>query len=81
MIHWNTTTLSTPSLLRRVTNQDIWSKVQSGGTEAEWNFDKFPSHTQGMERCVKLVTEASQKVVLSNSRNGFIRTSFKIFNA
>ncbi|GBM41951.1 hypothetical protein AVEN_112111-1 [Araneus ventricosus] len=75
MIHWNTTTLSPPPLLRRFTNQEICSKVQSGGTAAEWNFDKFPCHTQAVERCVKLVTEASQKAIPSNSRDGFIRTT------
>ncbi|GBM88191.1 hypothetical protein AVEN_57948-1 [Araneus ventricosus] len=75
MIHWNTITLSPPPLLRRFSNLEIWSKVQSVGTAAEWNFDKFPCHTQAVERCVKLVTEASQKVVGSNSRDGFIRTT------
>ncbi|GBM13461.1 hypothetical protein AVEN_257654-1 [Araneus ventricosus] len=47
MIHWNTVTLSTPPLLRRFTNQEIWFKVQS---TAESNFDKFPCHTQAVER-------------------------------
>ncbi|GBN16860.1 hypothetical protein AVEN_30-1 [Araneus ventricosus] len=49
MIHWNTIILSPPSLLRRFSNQEIWSKVQSGGTAAEWKFDKFPCHTQAVE--------------------------------
>ncbi|GBN74736.1 hypothetical protein AVEN_261085-1 [Araneus ventricosus] len=74
MIHWNTT-LSSPPLLQRLTNQDIWSKVQSGGTATEWNVDKFPCHTRAVERGVKLVTEASQKGVGSNSRDGFIITT------
>ncbi|GBN02027.1 hypothetical protein AVEN_152727-1 [Araneus ventricosus] len=75
IIHCNTITFSPPPLLRRFTNQEIWSNVQSGGTAAEWNFDEFPCHTQAVERCVKLATEASHKVVDSNSRNGFIRTT------
>ncbi|GBN79721.1 hypothetical protein AVEN_23248-1 [Araneus ventricosus] len=79
MIHWNTTSLSPPPLLRRFTNQEIWSYVQSGGTAAEWNFEKFPCQTQAVERGVVIgnlfVTEASQKVVGSNSRDGFIRTT------
>ncbi|GBM74723.1 hypothetical protein AVEN_274856-1 [Araneus ventricosus] len=74
MIHWNTITLSPPPLLRIFSNQEIWSKLQSVGTAAEWNFDKFPCHTQAVERCVKLVTRASQKAFGSNSRDGFIRT-------
>ncbi|GBO24129.1 hypothetical protein AVEN_45398-1 [Araneus ventricosus] len=75
MIHWNTIPLSPPSLLRKFTNQEIWSKVQSGRAAGEWNFNKFPCHTQSVERCVKLVTKASQKVICSNSRDGFIRTT------
>ncbi|GBM95908.1 hypothetical protein AVEN_119553-1 [Araneus ventricosus] len=75
MIHWNTITLSPLPLLRRFRNQQIWFKVQSGRTVADGNFDKFPCHTQAVERCVKMVTEASQKVVGSNCRGGFIRTT------
>ncbi|GBM38235.1 hypothetical protein AVEN_199189-1 [Araneus ventricosus] len=75
MIHWNTITLSPPPLLRRFSNQEIWFKVQSGVTAAEWNFAKSPCHTQAAERCVKLVTEASQKAVGSNSRDAFVRTT------
>ncbi|GBN18008.1 hypothetical protein AVEN_1395-1 [Araneus ventricosus] len=36
MIHWNTITLSLPPLLRIISNQEIWSKVQSLGTAPEW---------------------------------------------
>ncbi|GBM80494.1 hypothetical protein AVEN_91780-1 [Araneus ventricosus] len=75
MIHWNTITLSPSLFLRIFSNQELWSKVQSGGTAAEWNFDNFPFLTQAVERCVKLVTEASQKVVGSNSRDGFTGTT------
>ncbi|GBN09653.1 hypothetical protein AVEN_6498-1 [Araneus ventricosus] len=75
MIHWNTITLSPPPLLRIFSNQEIWSKVQSVGAAAEWNFDNFPCHTQAVERCVKLVTEVSQTAVGSNSIDGFIRTT------
>ncbi|GBN79988.1 hypothetical protein AVEN_144549-1 [Araneus ventricosus] len=75
MIHWNTITLSPPPLLQTFSNQEIWSKIQSVGTAAEWNFDKFPCYTQAVERCVKLVTEASQKAIGSNFRDCFIRTT------
>ncbi|GBN51518.1 hypothetical protein AVEN_246339-1 [Araneus ventricosus] len=45
-----------------------------------WNserveLDDFPCHTQAVERGVKLVTEASQKVVGSNSTDDFITTA------
>ena len=37
-------------------------------------FPKFPCHTQAVERCVKVVTEASAAVCDEKSRDGFIRT-------
>ncbi|GBM39229.1 hypothetical protein AVEN_43632-1 [Araneus ventricosus] len=40
-----------------------------------WIFGKFPCHTSAEEQGVKLITEASQKVIGSNSRDGFIRTT------
>lgn len=38
------------------------------------NFDvpDLPSHTQATERCIKLVTEASQRVIGRESRHGYI---------
>ncbi|GBN13312.1 hypothetical protein AVEN_201804-1 [Araneus ventricosus] len=83
MIHWNTTSFSPPPLLRRFKNQEIWSEVQLGGTAAEWNFHKFPCHTQAVERDVKLVTEISQKSCRFQFQRWFYKnyTSFKIFNA
>ena len=39
--------------------------------------DDFPCHTQAVERCVKLVTEASQCVTNAASRDGLIRTRLK----
>ncbi|GBM70530.1 hypothetical protein AVEN_35709-1 [Araneus ventricosus] len=38
-----------------------------------WDFIKFPSHTQAVERIVKLFTEVSRKRVGSQNRDGFIR--------
>ncbi|GBM12303.1 hypothetical protein AVEN_155302-1 [Araneus ventricosus] len=38
----------------------------------EWDFVHFPYDTQAMERCAKLVTEASMKVHGFQNRNGII---------
>ena len=35
----------------------------------------FPCHTQAVERCIKLVTEASNAVCGDNKRDGFIRAT------
>lgn len=77
MIDWNTAALSPPPLLRRVSDDDLWTKIKSGESADEWNFGKFPCHTQAAERCVKLVTEASQNVVGFKSRDGLIRTTLQ----
>uniref|UniRef100_A0A6P7FXE8 ABC transporter C family member 6-like n=1 Tax=Diabrotica virgifera virgifera TaxID=50390 RepID=A0A6P7FXE8_DIAVI len=37
------------------------------------NISKLPSHTQAVERCIKIVTEASSKVCGHSARDGFIR--------
>ncbi|GBM10212.1 hypothetical protein AVEN_177481-1 [Araneus ventricosus] len=76
MIHWNNITLSPPPLLRKFSNQEIWSKVQSGGTATEWNFDKFPYLTQAMGT----MCEASNRGITKSrrfqfQRDGFIRTT------
>ena len=75
MIDWNTTTLLPNPLMRRVSDKDIWSMIQSGETPAEWNLEKFPCHTQAVERSMKFVTEASEKVACCNSRDSIIRTT------
>ena len=39
--------------------------------------DKFPCHTQSVERHVKLVTEAAAAVCRPEARDGFIRSKIK----
>lgn len=43
-------------------------------TTISLKFSKFPCHTQAVERCVKLVTEASITVAGENAHDGLIRT-------
>ncbi|XP_050502649.1 uncharacterized protein LOC126881949 [Diabrotica virgifera virgifera] len=75
IIDWTTTAISPPPLLRRVSDEEMWAKISTANTPEEWNFHKFPCHTQAVERCVKLVTEASSKLVGAKNRDGFIRTT------
>lgn len=76
MIDWNATKISSPPLLRGVSNEEIKSFIQSGEVP-DWDIKNFPCHTQAVERCVKLVTEASLKVCGPQSRDGYIRTTLK----
>ena len=68
--------LSSPPLLWRVTNEEIHFFVQSGDIP-DWDVKKFPCHTQAVEMCVKLVTEATLKVCGPQSRDGFIKATPK----
>lgn len=76
MIHWGTITPSPAPMPRRLTDQEIWLKVKSSGIACEWYFNEVSYHAKAVERCVKVFTEASQKMVGFISRDGFIRTIF-----
>ncbi|KAJ9582304.1 hypothetical protein L9F63_003340 [Diploptera punctata] len=76
MINWMDCELSSSPLLAEISDDEIKSHVDSDSIR-DWNitFKQFPVHTQAVERCVKLVTEASDKVCGAESRDGFIRTT------
>lgn len=72
IIDWQKTTVTEPPLLAAVSDQDIEMFVASGESPVI-EFPKYPCHTQAVERCVKLVTEASAAVCGIKARDGFIR--------
>ena len=72
MIDWQNTTVTEPPLLAAVSEQDIEMFVACGEVPVI-DFPKYPCHTQAVERCVKLVTEASSAVCGVKARDGFIR--------
>lgn len=74
LIDWQSTTITEPPLAAALTNQELQEIIQ--GTFVP-NFGKFPCHTQAVERCVKVVTEASLKVCDESSRDGYIRLKLK----
>ncbi|GBO41111.1 hypothetical protein AVEN_182725-1 [Araneus ventricosus] len=41
-------------------------------------FEKFPCHTQSVERCVELISEAAMKVCAETVRNGYIRAKLQV---
>ncbi|GBN17975.1 hypothetical protein AVEN_161558-1 [Araneus ventricosus] len=63
-------------MLRDLSEDDIKSLVNSD-TTAIREIQKFPCHTQAVERCIKLVTEASNKVCGHEARDGYIRATLK----
>jgi hypothetical protein len=76
LIDWSKCALTSPPLLARMTTEHIESLLKE---KALPKFDclKFPCHTQSVERCVKLVTEASGKVCGHENRDGYIRATLK----
>ncbi|GBM62447.1 hypothetical protein AVEN_180856-1 [Araneus ventricosus] len=58
MIDWSSITIISPPILRNISTVALISIVRDK-KNPEWDFVHFPCHTQAVERCVKLGTEAS----------------------
>ncbi|GBM03837.1 hypothetical protein AVEN_231309-1 [Araneus ventricosus] len=69
MIDWSSITITSQPILRDIS-------IVRDKKNPEWNFVHFPCHTQVVERCVKLVTEATAEVYGFQNRDGFIRFTF-----
>lgn len=78
LIDWQNCELSSPPLLKDVTDEEIKDYIKTEQVP-KWDIlsKKLPVHTQAVERCVKLVTKASSKVCGAEARDGFIRTTIK----
>ena len=68
LINWDSTTMTEPPLVSHLTNEQLLEII-----DKPLIVPHYPNHTQSVERCVKLVTDASRTVYGSNSRDGFIR--------
>ncbi|GBM91675.1 hypothetical protein AVEN_122282-1 [Araneus ventricosus] len=76
IINWNSCVVYPQPMLRDLSEDDIKSLINSETTPIR-EIQKFPCHTQGVERCIKLVTEASNKVCGHEARDGYIRATLK----
>jgi hypothetical protein len=76
LIDWQTTMITEPPLTVDISDSDIQQFVATGASEVI-SFPRFPCHTQAVERCVKLVTEASAVVCGFHSRDGVIRSKLE----
>ncbi|KAK3920111.1 DNA-directed RNA polymerase subunit beta' [Frankliniella fusca] len=63
-----------PPILRGLPTADIEACVEDAAKIREL-VGLFPNHTQAVERCVKLVTMASERVCGPEARDGFIRAT------
>ncbi|GBN01277.1 hypothetical protein AVEN_45397-1, partial [Araneus ventricosus] len=76
IINWNSCVVHPPPILRDLSEDDIKSLINSNTTPIR-EIQKFSCHTQAVERCIKLLTEASNKVSGHDSRDGSIRATLK----
>lgn len=71
LIHWQAVAVTEPPITRKFSTEDLREMIAE--IPEKINLFKMPCHTQAVERCVKLVTEASLAVCGSDARDGFIR--------
>lgn len=73
LIDWPNTRITEPPLIAGISDHDITELVKNGETTMV-DFPRYPCHTQAVERCVKIVTQASAAVCGQISRDGFIKS-------
>jgi hypothetical protein len=71
IIIWNECQVTSPPILSHISNEELEARLHENNLNLQ--IIDFPCHTQAVERCVKIVTEASRCVIGENSRDGFIR--------
>ncbi|GBL83056.1 hypothetical protein AVEN_165289-1 [Araneus ventricosus] len=77
LINWQAFYITPPPVLRQISSHELLKMIQDDVPMDGWDFMKFPSHTQAVERIVKLITEASRKRVGLQNRDGFIRATLE----
>ncbi|GBM26663.1 hypothetical protein AVEN_15468-2-1, partial [Araneus ventricosus] len=72
---WQDCNVTPPTVLRHISSHELLKMIQDEVPMDGRDFIKFPSHTQALERIVKLVTEAFRKRVEPQNMDGFIRAT------
>lgn len=72
LINWQECTVTEPPLTRDIEDAELQFMLKEKVVPVVY-LEKYPCHTQAVERTVKLVTEASGKVCGAESRDGHIR--------
>lgn len=72
MIEWKVNTFTEPPLTKSLTENQLKTIIEDA-PEKNTIF-AFPCHSQAVERCVKLVTQASATVCGPEARDGLIRS-------
>jgi hypothetical protein len=72
LIDWQDASITEPPLLSKFSEDEIMTLIRDKDYSVI-QFPRLPCHTQAVERCVKLVTEASVAVCGEEARDGYIR--------
>ena len=67
MINWQTCDLTEPPLTMKLSDKEIEENIKSAAVVPS-SITSFPCHTQGVERLIRAVTEASEKVYGAETR-------------
>ena len=71
LVDWQSIDRCSPLVMKDMSDSEIITCVESRATD-KVDYPRFPCHTQGTERCIKLVTQASAAVCGEERRDGFI---------
>ncbi|GBO05495.1 hypothetical protein AVEN_263789-1 [Araneus ventricosus] len=75
-IDWSNCVVTEPPLTMHIKDKDLKEMCKEKQFPA-LTFEEFPCHTQSVERCVKLISEAAMKVCDDTARYGYIRAQFQ----
>ncbi|GBO44274.1 hypothetical protein AVEN_163346-1 [Araneus ventricosus] len=77
LIDWQACYVTPPAVFRQISSHELLKMIKDDFRMDGWKFIKFLSHTQVVERILKLVTEASRKRVRPQNRDGFIKATLE----
>ncbi|GBN32672.1 hypothetical protein AVEN_211487-1 [Araneus ventricosus] len=61
LFDWQTFYVTPPPVLRQISSPELLKMIHDDVPMDGWDFIKFPSHSQAVERIMKLVTDSSRK--------------------
>ncbi|KAK4880464.1 hypothetical protein RN001_008610 [Aquatica leii] len=71
MIDWQSSEVTKSPLIKHISIEDLENMILD--VPDNISILKLPCHTQAVERCIKMVTEASSSVCSNEARDGLIR--------
>ncbi|GBM39880.1 hypothetical protein AVEN_250205-1 [Araneus ventricosus] len=76
LIDWSNCVVTEPPITMHIKDQDLKEMCKEEQFPV-LSFEEFLCHTQYVERCVKLISEAAMKVCGETARDGYIRAKLQ----